>query len=306
MSSPLVPFVVEAGLGWAADRPEPPPDLLRVDPLRVASAPFIHRLKRLEAALHAPWGQVAPDWVFYDCALAPGALYGFALPASAVPEDLRAALAPDPLDGEAPEVLLPVALLVALPTARRGLDLVHTVGVLGGPPRPPPWLVSAAARTPRWQGPPEAILANLWRCAAEALAFPAALVTTPWADPLPVALASALGPLRIFQAWNPAHEQASTATLGVPASPHLAAPGAFPPHALVAVASEADLARLQARLAAGRSSGSAPGSSGETAWALDFTPGPGPLGGTWRVAVGTEADLTALAAHPLVTLTRPA
>jgi hypothetical protein len=253
------PFVVLAGLGEASGRAEPADGLLRLDPLKVASGPFIDRLKRLEAAIHAPWGQIAPAWVFYDCALAPGGVFGLALPASALPASARAALDPDAPD----DALLPVAMLVAIPTARHAprVDLVHTIGFIERAPDggPAAWLAQAA---------PD-LLGRLWREGAAALDFPLAIVTAPWRDPL-VAQLAALGPLRVLHALNPAHDEPLTATLALPAAPE-----AMPADddLRFELTTGEDFAALQADL-----------DRGLPAFVVAHAEAPGPFGGRWWVS----------------------
>jgi hypothetical protein len=273
-------FTVLPDLGAPSDRRPPDSTVLPVDPLRVASGPFIDRLKRLEATIHAPWGQVAPAWVFYDCALAPGGVFGFALPAGAVPPDVRSVLDPEATD----DALLPVAMAVAIPTARLAprIDLVHTLGFAGATPNgtAPHWLEAAA-------GGPSDLLARLWREASAALDFPAALVTAPWQDPL-IGQLTRLGPVRVLHALNPAHEQPLTATLGVAAASE---PLAHDPRAGIDVACADDLAALQARLDAG-----------EEVWLTAFSPrDSAPLGGIWQVRFGGHP----MPDHPLRSLGRP-
>jgi hypothetical protein len=276
----LAPFVVLPALSAAPDRADPPAGLRRFDPLRVASAAFVNRLKRLEAAIHAAWDQIAPDWVFYDCALVPGGVFGLALAASSVPPHIRRLLDPDADD----DALLPVAMLIAIPTAcpEPRVDLVHTVGFVEATPDglPPGWLCEAACRDP------EALVAELWRGAAQALDFDAALVTAPWREPTLRQLVR-LGPLRVFHAWNPAHDDPRSATLGL----SLRAASQEPDAATDALALACDegLKQLQSHL-----------DGGGEAWLTGVAPGPGALGGVWRLRHGA----TGAGAGPLAAVRR--
>lgn len=56
-----------------------PDELVRLDPRERAAAGFVDALRELDR-IHwcEPLGRVRPSWVFYDCALVPGVMCGFA------------------------------------------------------------------------------------------------------------------------------------------------------------------------------------------------------------------------------------
>lgn len=82
---PLEPFAV-AWAGSAAANALPAEiegqPLRRLDPTQLASAAFLRRVHALDERAYGPRGLAMPRWVFYDCAIMPGGVFGFAHPAA--------------------------------------------------------------------------------------------------------------------------------------------------------------------------------------------------------------------------------
>ncbi len=68
----------------------------RFDPQALASAPFLSVLRRCDALTFGPYGMQMPQWVFYDCAVMPGAVFGLGARASRLEPWARAALGVEP------------------------------------------------------------------------------------------------------------------------------------------------------------------------------------------------------------------
>lgn len=91
-----------------------------IDPLRMDAAPLLQRLRTLDVQAYGH--RAMPNWVFYDCTVVPGALFGLAR------------LGPDGLD--------PVSLLGVIPMAHRRAELVTT---LSAPPELMPLTLALGA-----------------------------------------------------------------------------------------------------------------------------------------------------------------
>lgn len=105
---------------------------LRVfDPSRVDSAAFLEVLMHLATAHFRAFGQELPRWALYDCAEMPGCVFGAAVATHELSEvhtrALHRALALEP---DAAVEIVPLSLLVALPTVASGHWLIARLGCL--------------------------------------------------------------------------------------------------------------------------------------------------------------------------------
>jgi hypothetical protein len=162
------------------------------DPQHTSGRTFIHLVKRLDALTFGPMGLTMPDWVFYDCAVMPGAVFGFARPAGAVHPWVRRVLeVPDGYDG-----LVPLSLFIAIPMAHRQATLVYTLCSVN-------------------QAAPGSAPEGLWRLTlaggTAALGRDEIVGTVQWRSPR-LGLFSGLGPLELLTAWTPAHDNPTTCT----------------------------------------------------------------------------------------------
>jgi len=165
------------------------------DPQRVVDGPFLHLVQTLDRMTYGPVGLEMPSWVFYDCAVVPGALFGFARRASELAPWVRTSLAlPAGHDG-----LVPLSIIAAIPMAHRRAELVYTLCSLN-------------------QVAPGAAPDGLWRLTlalgTAALGVETMVATTQWRS-AQLALYAGLGPLRLQTAWTPAHDIPETATFTV-------------------------------------------------------------------------------------------
>ncbi len=180
-----------------------------IDPQRVASGPFLNLVKRLDEMAFGPLGLSMPSWVFYDCAVMPGALFGFARQAADLDAWVRRPLGvPDDYDG-----LVPMSSFIAIPTAGG----VSRDGRQRGPGEDAKlWLcyslcsineVAAGAA-------PE----GLWRltlaAGTAALRIERMRGTCRWRSPR-LGLYAGLSPLRLVTAYTPAHDIVQTVTFDV-------------------------------------------------------------------------------------------
>lgn len=166
-----------------------------IDPQRVAYGPFLQMVQVLDEMTYGPVGLKMPSWVFYDCAVVPGALFGFARRARDLEPWVRASLrVPAGYDG-----LVPVSMVAAIPMAHRKADLVYTLCSVN-------------------QVAPGAAPEGLWRltlaAGAAALGVETMVATTQWRS-AQLGLYAGLGPLALQTAWTPAHDVPETATFTV-------------------------------------------------------------------------------------------
>jgi hypothetical protein len=123
----LVPYLVATPMNLPHLNTAPfglaiPPEHV-IDPLRMASEPFLLLLQTLDAATFGPEGMPMPRWVFYDCSELPGAIFGFARHARDLdPEARRVFGVPAGYDG-----LVPHSMYIAIPMFEAGSWFGHNL-----------------------------------------------------------------------------------------------------------------------------------------------------------------------------------
>ncbi|MBD90648.1 MAG: hypothetical protein CL940_09945 [Deltaproteobacteria bacterium] len=163
------------------------------DPQHTGGREFVNLVKKLDALTFGPMGLEMPDWVFYDCAVMPGAVFGFACDAATVDPWVKRVLdVPAGYTG-----LVPVSIFIAIPIAHRQSTLVYTLCSVN-------------------QAAPGSAPEGLWRltlaAGTAALGRDEIVATVQWRSPR-LGLFSGLGPLEILTAWTPAHDNPTTCTL---------------------------------------------------------------------------------------------
>jgi hypothetical protein len=91
-----------------------PHEVLYKNPLEMDQVGFADRILGLETKAFGPSGMAMPRWVFYDCAIVPGFVAGFAHRTSALPASVRRVLAVE--DGDE---WTPLSLFIIIPTMSR-------------------------------------------------------------------------------------------------------------------------------------------------------------------------------------------
>ena len=94
-----------AGLDWF------PHEVLYKNPLEMDQVNFADRILSLEAKAFGPSGMAMPRWVFYDCAIVPGFVAGFAHRTSALPPAVKRVLVVEEGDE-----WTPLSLFIIIPT----------------------------------------------------------------------------------------------------------------------------------------------------------------------------------------------
>ena len=162
------------------------------DPQHTEGRDFVSLVKKLDALTFGPMGLTMPDWVFYDCAVMPGAVFGFAQPVEEIDPWVRRVLdVPEDHQG-----LVPVSIFIAIPMAHREATLVYTLCSIN-------------------QASPGSAPEGMWRltlaAGTAALGRDEIVGTVQWRSPR-LGLFSGLGPLELLSAWTPAHDNPTTCT----------------------------------------------------------------------------------------------
>lgn len=180
---------------WLGGRsaPRPSDGMAYLDPRRLADAAFFDLARTLDrVGWAAPLSRERPSWVFYDCALMPGAFFGLALEAAHLPDVTRAELGvPNGYLG-----LAPITMLALIPTLD-GYDLVQSLAAIDLPDQS----ADALAVTTLIDG-------------LRALGVRTLTAALPWRSHM-LSRFLAVGALRLRTAWTPAHDEVRTVTFSV-------------------------------------------------------------------------------------------
>lgn len=156
--------------------------LATIDPTRVAGEAFLGCLLRLDEHLYGPRGLSLPRWAFYDCAEMTGVIVGHAVRADALTPDVREIFG-EPED----DALVPLSMLVAVPTLEAGHWIAYSLACLDG------------------SGLPDTCERTL-ALGLSILAPRSVTVVTQWtSERLPLHLA--FGSLEVLAAWLPMHDE---------------------------------------------------------------------------------------------------
>jgi len=98
-------------------------DELVINPQVKGNAPFLKMLRRLDELTFAPLGMPMPDWVFYDCAVMPGAVFGVCVDAKDLEPWVKAVMNIE-ADYEGP---VPVSMFIAIPMLEEHSWFVYTL-----------------------------------------------------------------------------------------------------------------------------------------------------------------------------------
>ncbi|MSP93293.1 MAG: hypothetical protein EXR79_16115 [Myxococcales bacterium] len=184
---------------------------LRLDPLGVAIPPhnvfnpqhrrhaeFLAMLQLMDRLTFGPFGMEMPSWVFYDCAVMPGAVFGLAIRAAGLEPWAREALrVPDGYTG-----LVPVSQCIAIPVL---------AGFEAGREVPDTWLLYTLESLNQVSPgiAPASTLRVTFALGLQVFPIRELIGITQWRAPkLPVY--ADLGPLELLTAYTPAHSMPRT------------------------------------------------------------------------------------------------
>lgn len=165
------------------------------NPLQVKESEFADQILRLESASFAQSGMAMPRWVFYDCAIIPGFVAGFALHRSKASQEVLDILKP------APEAeWLPISLFIIIPSMASQEWVAHNLCSIN----------SSVSQNSRLYGVGFLTKAfGLWYANVEVCCG-----ITQWAHPA-VRLHTHYGDFEVLTAFTPIHSYSRTLTYRV-------------------------------------------------------------------------------------------
>ncbi len=98
-------------------------DVLKRDPLSMKEEAFARLILKVESQAFQQSGMEMPGWVFYDCALIPGIVAGFAYRTSKLPESIRKVLGEELLTTE----WTPLSVFIAIPCGNKKEWVAHNL-----------------------------------------------------------------------------------------------------------------------------------------------------------------------------------
>jgi hypothetical protein len=174
-------------------------DVIYKNPLKMEAGEFADQILNLEHRAFGRSGMTMPRWVFYDCALLPGFVAGFAIRGrEASPAILKA------LEIESPNEWVPISLFIIIPTMVKGEWVAHNLCTVN----------SLVAEADRFYGLGFLTKAyGLWHANIEVCGG-----VTQWQSPA-VKLHSHYGAFEVLTAYTPVHDYARTITYRLAVDP---------------------------------------------------------------------------------------
>ncbi len=165
---------------------------LYIDPMKLQNLNFAEAIYNLETALFTKSSMQMPRWVFYDCAVMPGIVVGYAMHRDSLTEEMRKCIKPNK-DLE----WVPLSMFIAIPTNSAGQWVAHNLCSINSVLPKKKQLRSLGFLSKAF---------GLWYANIQNLHG-----MTQWDSPA-LKLHSLFGHLEIFAAYSPIHTYASTLT----------------------------------------------------------------------------------------------
>jgi len=162
------------------------------DPTHLSELPFAEMIFHLENSAFGHSNMPMPRWVFYDCAVMPGFVAGFAMKSSSLPQSIRDVM-PNPDQSE----WVPLSLFIIIPTMKKGEWVAHNLCAVNS-------LLPEAERLYGLGFLSKAF--GLWYANVETCCG-----MTQWGSPA-LKLHSHYGHMQILTAYTPVHTYANTIT----------------------------------------------------------------------------------------------
>jgi hypothetical protein len=165
------------------------------NPLDTKELEFAEQIYYIEGKAFGPSNMAMPRWVFYDCAIIPGFVAGFAMRTEKLPDSIRRVMRTSPnLDWT------PLSLFIIIPTMAKGQWVAHNLCAIN----------SLLPEEERFYGLGFLSKAfGLWYANVESC-----LGMTQWGSPA-LKLHSHYGHMQIVTAYTPVHSHAKTITYRV-------------------------------------------------------------------------------------------
>lgn len=172
-----------------------------INPLDLNELEFAEQIYYLETNAFGPSNMAMPRWVFYDCAIMPGFVAGFAARTSTLPESIKKVMRVNP-DHE----WTPLSLFIIIPTMAKGEWVAHNLCSVN----------SLLPKDQRFYGLGFLSKAfGLWYANVESCCG-----MTQWGGPA-LKLHSHYGHLEVLTAYTPVHSHAKTITYRLDVNTHL-------------------------------------------------------------------------------------
>lgn len=173
---------------------------LYLNPLQMKSVAFADQILKLETKAFTASGMEMPRWVFYDCAIIPGFVAGFAHRTSTLPEVVKKAI-----DADESLEWTPISLFIIIPTMAKKEWVAHNLSSLNH-------LVPMEHRFYGLGFLTKAF--GLWHANVEVC-----IGVTQWNSPA-VRLHSHYGEFEILTAYTPVHSYPGTLTYRMETNPY--------------------------------------------------------------------------------------
>lgn len=165
------------------------------DPLDTKELEFAEGIYHIEERAFGPSNMAMPRWVFYDCAIIPGFVAGFAMRTSKLPEAIRKVMRVDDT-----KEWTPLSLFIIIPTMAKGQWVAHNLCAVN----------SLLKEEDRFYGLGFLSKAfGLWYANVESC-----LGMTQWGSPA-LKLHTHYGHMEVVTAYTPVHSHAKTITYRV-------------------------------------------------------------------------------------------
>lgn len=172
-----------------------PMEPVYIDPLELNTLNFAENIYYIENNAFGPANMAMPRWVFYDCAVIPGFVAGFAMKTEKLPDSFRQAIKV-PLNSE----WTPLSLFIIIPTMAKGQWVAHNLCAINS-------LLPESERFYALGFLSKAF--GLWYANVETC-----IGMTQWGSPA-LKLHTHYGHMEVMTAYTPVHSHAKTITYSV-------------------------------------------------------------------------------------------
>lgn len=169
-----------------------PKDPIWFNPLHMDQVDYADQILNLETRAFAHSGMAMPRWVFYDCAIMPGFVAGFAQKTSTLPRSFQQAL-----DGKSTRDWTPISLFIIIPTMNEGEWFAHNLCTINSLVNKEERLYGLGFLTKAF---------GLWYANIETCCG-----ATQWGSPA-LKLHTQYGAFELLTVYTPAHDYATTIT----------------------------------------------------------------------------------------------
>ncbi len=172
---------------------------LYLDPLDLSTLTFAEHIYEVEQRAFGPTNMAMPRWVFYDCAIIPGFVAGFAIQREHFPSSLKHLLKKNDKHSENTKYAdwVPLSLFIIIPTMTEGQWVAHNLCAVNSllPPSEKFYGLGFLSKA-----------FGLWYANVESC-----IGMTQWGSPA-LKLHTHYGHMEVITAYTPVHSHASTIT----------------------------------------------------------------------------------------------